>query len=436
MKAFSNHYGAGYNLSALKDGSTQGISVEVANISTDDSIVVNNDGSQSETFQVSLETSSARFAEDILVNSTLNNKSDYIYLNAVVGTSDVDFTGFVDQFGDQVTVGVTGDTLATPRFVKLVAGTVSLAGGHSGFVETADENTLDDETAITGNAALKTGMYALDDDALNISLAVIPGITNDTVQNALITLAESSKNFLALISPPYGLGSVQDAFDWLNGKAGTRTAAVNSSYAAAYWPWVQVFNSFAGAEEWYDPAIFAARQCVFTDAVAEPWFAPAGFRRGRLTKPTDTEIILNQGDRDALYSNALNPVTKDPTAGISIFGQKTTQRLPTSLDRVNVRRLMIYIRKVLLELGKPFQFEPNDSLTWELVEEALRPFISDLLARRGIVGGDVKCDATTNTAARADRSEMWCSITITPTKAAETVVFEVDLTSQSATING
>ena len=165
------------------------------------------------------------------------------------------------------------------------------------------------------------------------------------------------------------------------------------SYAAAYWPWVQVFNSFAGAEEWYDPAIFAARQCVFTDSISEPWFAPAGFRRGRLTKPSDTEQSLNQGDKDTLYSNAVNPITKEPQAGITIFGQKTTQRLPTALDRVNVRRLMIFIRKTLLQLGKPFQFEPNDVFTWELVEEAINPFLSDLKARRAIVAGAVQCDS-------------------------------------------
>ena len=314
--------------------------------------------------------------------------------------------------------------------------------GNSGYgaqesTTNPDISAAADATALIGTAAAKTGMNALDDDTLNISLALIPGITEDTVQNALITLAETSKNFLAFVSPPYALGEVQDAINWVNGKsATTRTAAVNSSYAATYWPWVQVFNSFEGQEEWYDPTIFAARQCVFTDAVNDPWFAPAGFRRGRLTKPTDIEQkILNQGDRDTLYSNAINPIVKDATQGIVIFGQKTTQRTPTALDRVNVRRLMIYIRKVLLEIGKPFQFEPNDQFTWEQVEETINPFLDDLLARRAIVEGLVKCDSSTNTPARVDRNELWCSVTIKPTKAAEMIVFEVNLTSQAASIN-
>jgi phage tail sheath protein FI len=266
-------------------------------------------------------------------------------------------------------------------------------------------------------------------------MALVPGITHQSVQNALISLAETSKNFVAIVAPPQGYDEAQDAIDWVNGRL-TRTAAINSSYAAVYWPWVQVFNAFAGADEWYDPAIFAARQYVFTDNVAEPWFAPAGFRRGRLQKPSDVEVGLNQGDKDALYSSNVNPVSKENQSGIVIMGQKTAQRQPSALNSVNVRRLMVYIRKVLLILGQPFQFEPNDEFTWELVEDSVQPFLDDLIARRAITEGAVQCDSTTNTPLRRDRKELWCSITIKPTLAAETVVFEVNLTNQSATING
>tara|TARA_R100001443_G_scaffold4530_2_gene13090 strand:+ start:693 stop:2735 length:2043 start_codon:yes stop_codon:yes gene_type:complete len=443
LKAYSLYPGTGYNLSALRDGSTQGVSVEVVNKSIKDQIVVNNDGSQAETFLGSLVASANDFFEFVLQNDELNAQSDYVYVNAVSSNGD-DYAGFPDLISSKTdsVLDVNGAVNVQPRFVKLIEGTYELAGGDSGYLKkTIAEGQVDrvqpdtpGETALIGVAAAQTGMHALDDDSLNISIALVPGVIKDTVQNELITLAETSKNFLALISPPYAVGFPQAAIDWINGK-GSRTAAVNSSYAAAYWPWVQVFNPIAGAEEWYDPAIFAARQCVFTDAVSDPWFAPAGLNRGRLTKPTDTEKALNQGDRDALYSNSINPIKKDPVGGIVIFGQKTTQRTPTALDRVNVRRLMIFVRKTLLALGQPFQFEPNDQFTWELVENALTPFISDLIARRAIVEGSVKCDSTTNTPLRVDRNELWCSVSIKPTKVAETVVFEVNLTSQSATIS-
>ena len=427
---YSIYPGAGYNLSAMRDGSTRGVSVEINNLSVRDQVVINNDGSQVESFnRIELSPSSAQSIEFLLNANEDNNESEYIFVE-IEDDSENSYDA-PNLFGTTATaIGLNGFTNAsegTPRFLKLVEGTYPLAGGDSGATTASD---------LVGTAAAKTGIYALDDDALNVSIGLLPGITDDTVQNAFVTLAESSKNFLALVAPPFGLSEVQDAIKWINGQSGdTRDSALNSSYAAVYWPWVQVFNPFAGAEEYYDPTIFAARQCVFTDAVSEPWFAPAGFNRGRLTKPTDTEIKLNQGDRDALYSNSVNPISNDPNTGITIFGQRTTQRTPTALDRVNVRRLMIYLRKVLLELGKPFQFEPNDQFTWELVEDAINPFLDDLLARRAIVEGSVKCDSTTNTPARVDRNELWCSVTIKPTKAAETIVFEVNLTSQSATIN-
>lgn len=431
LVAYSNYPGSGYNLTTLRDGSTQGLSVEINNISTRDQVVINSDGAQVESFNnTELSPSGITSVEYILNDDLDNNQSEYVYVelekDGVAYAAPNQFgatataAGFVDNTG-------TGDAAGTPRFLKVIEGTYGLANGESGAANTS---------SIIGTATNKTGIYALDDDALNISIAATPGIYDDTVQNALVSLAETSKNFLALVSPPVALGEVQDAIQWMNGQDPTaRESALNSSYAAVYWPWVQVFNAFAGAEQWYDPAIFAARQCVFTDSVSEPWFAPAGFRRGRLTKPTNTEVKLNQGDRDALYSNSINPISNDPTTGITIFGQRTTQRAPTALDRVNVRRLMIYIRKVLLELGKPFQFEPNDQFTWELVEDSINPFLDDLLARRAILEGAVKCDSTTNTPARVDRNELWCSVTIKPTKAAETIVFEVNLTSQSATIN-
>tara|TARA_Y100001972_G_scaffold71266_1_gene86661 strand:- start:3397 stop:5367 length:1971 start_codon:yes stop_codon:yes gene_type:complete len=429
-KFYSVYPGAGYNLVGKRDGTTNGVSVEINNKSTRDQVVVNNDGGQVESFNaVELSPSSLNYLEFVLNADIKNNQSEYIYADVCEGNDQYDAP---NQFGDRATsadfVGVdTAKVDATPRFLKIVEGTYALADGRSGATDAKD---------LIGSASKKTGIYALDDDGLNISIGIIPGVDDQDVQNAFITLAETSKNFLALVAPPQGLQEVQDAIDWINGSSqDSRDSAINSSYAAVYWPHVQVFNTFAGAEQFYDPTIFAARQCAFTDAVSDPWFAPAGFNRGRLTKPTNIELNLNQGDRDALYDSSINPILNDPTTGITIFGQRTTQRAPTALDRVNVRRLMIFLRKVLQELGKPFQFEPNDQFTWELVEDAINPFLDDLVARRALIEAAVKCDSTTNTPARVDRNELWVSITIKPTKAAESIVFEVNLTSQSATVN-
>jgi phage tail sheath protein FI len=254
------------------------------------------------------------------------------------------------------------------------------------------------------------------------------------IQNNLISLAETSQNFLAVVAPPEGLNTPQEAIDWHNGQSNERTAAITSNFAAIYWPWVEVFDQFAGKDRYYDPAVWAVRQMCVTDDVADPWFAPAGVIRGRLTKPTDVEVSVNQGDRDSMYSggNVINPIVKFPQQGIMIFGQRTAQRTGSALDRVNVRRMLIIVRKQVLAATRRYVFEPNDATTWEKVQKTLELLLDELKRRRGLVDYKVVCDETTNTPLRVDRNELWAKCILKPTKAAEIVVVELDLRSQSA----
>ena len=230
---------------------------------------------------------------------------------------------------------------------------------------------------------------------------------------------------------------MQDAISWSNGQSAYRTAAINNSYSCSFWPWVKVYSQFDNKDVWYDPAIFALRQMTYTDNVADPWFAPAGFVRGRLTKPTELEVKLTQGDRDTMYSggNALNPIQNWPQQGIMVWGQRTLKRTPSALDRINVRRLMIYLRKLILQSTREFVFEPNDPFTWERITGVLNPALNDIKNRRGITEYKVVCDETTNTPLRIDRNELWTKIFIKPTKTAEMLVFEINLTSQGASLS-
>lgn len=457
----SLYSGAGYNLTTNADGTVKGNSIEVDALGNSKFILqVNQNGAQLEQFKVDL--TSSLFIEDYINVGESNAKSEIIkaYLSRSTST-DVDtdgysaFTASLSEVTDlptatKVTFGGfladtraltgTGTTSGTglshqnPKFLKFVEGTYNLTNGHSGYHPT--DNDVN-STAIIGDPSdtPKSGIYALDYDDLNISIAAVPDINTQSVQNALITLAETSQNFLALVSPPYGtINTPQEAIEWSNGRAETRTAAINSSYAAVYWPWVKVFSVADGEDKWYDPVIFAARQMCFTDSVADTWFAPAGFRRGRLTKPTQVEVDLNQGDRDSLYSggNVINPIVNFPQAGITIFGQRTTQRTATALDRINVRRLMISLRKAVINSTQSFVFEPNDPVTWEAVRGVIQPLLEDIKNRRGLVDYRVVCDETTNTPIRVDRNELWCKVILQPTKAAEVVVFELNVTNQSA----
>jgi phage tail sheath protein FI len=424
--------GIGYNEGSNTDGTTSGYSFEVrktGGINTN--VQVNRDGAAEESFRVSM-TASGAFAEVVINTGSTDLKSQYIKGFFTYEDADASVTAlptFYSQLSSTFTgtaINSTAGAAINPRFSKFINGSVALAGGSNGTETVPDD--------IVGTASDKTGIYALDDDTLNISMGIVPGITDTTVQNTLVSLAETSQNFLAVVAPPEGLATVQQAIDWSNGQSDERAVAISSNYAAIYWPWVKTFDAIAGKDRYYDPAIFAVRQMAYTDEVGEPWFAPAGVVRGRLTKPTEVEISVNQGDRDTMYSggNVINPIVNFPQQGLMIFGQRTAQRNPTALDRVNIRRLMIIIRKQLLASTRRFVFEPNDSTTWEKVVNVVNPLLADILRRRGLTDYKVICDETTNTPVRVDRNELWCKVLLKPTKAAEIVVFELNLTNQSA----
>ena len=437
--------GIGYNEGTKTDGSTSGFSFEVLLTGGETTNVqLNKDGAAVDSYNMSL-IASSNYAEDVLNTGSTDLKSEYVkgyFTYEGVDAGVTALTNFQDQLsstfvGSRINGGngtvYTGATTpkdlsgVNPRFCKFVHGSYALSSGANGTEGAAQ---------LIGNAADKTGIYTLDDDTLNISMAAVPGIATQSVQNALVSLAETSQNFLAVVSPPEGLTSVQQAIDWSNGQSDERTAAIASNYAAIYWPWVKTFDVVAQKDRYYDPAIFAIRQMAYTDDVGEAWFAPAGVIRGRLTKPTEVEVSVNQGDRDSMYSggNVVNPIVNFPQQGIMIFGQRTAQRTPTALDRVNVRRLLILIRKQLLASTRRFVFEPNDAITWEKITNVVNPLLDDILRRRGLVDYKVVCDETTNTSVRVDRNELWCKVLLKPTKTAEIVVFELNLTNQSATL--
>jgi len=444
--------GEGYNGGTKPNGDLSGNSIALDSVGSQNFVVaVNEDGVSLETFKASLVASGA-FLENVINTGETNAVSRVIKANIFRDDLDANVTAlthFSDLLNSLVAgsyemtfrhgAGLSNTTTVTGeggRFNKLVGATATnLANGSNGIAADEDGRSV----ALIGSQAEdpKTGMQALDDPVLNVGVALVPGVNTQSVQNALVSLAERTQGMLALLSPPYAVGTVQDAIDWSNGQAATtdsRTVAINSSYAAVYWPWVKVFSTFDGVDRFYDPTIFAARQMAYTDGVSDTWFAPAGFQRGRLTKPTEVEVKLNQGDRDSLYSggNVINPIVAFPQQGLTIFGQRTAQREPSSLDRINVRRLLIYVRKVILAATQRFVFEPNDEFTWSQIEGVVNPFLDDIRRRRGISEFRVVCDETTNTPLRVDRNELWTKVLLKPTKTAEVIVFEINLTNQSA----
>ena len=443
----SLYEGKGYNYSNVTNvegTTTKGLQVIVdSKAGARFDLKVYDAGALEESFSMEMASGTSLSPEEVLKNSDNEKSSEFIkaqFRNVTNAAGETWVLG--NKWHNKVTAVATvtnhhgvQSTTSTPRFIKLKDGTYSTLGGKNGDQgDNAGSFGVDERAAVIGTAAGKDGVHALNMDAVDISMACVPAIDDETVQNELISLAESTQNFLAVVSPSYGMSTAQEAINWHNGVGVGRTAAINSSYAAIYWPWVKSFDVNSKVDTWIDPAVFAIATMCYTDAKADPWFAPAGLTRGKLTRPFDVEVNLNQGDRDALYQpgNAVNPIAKFAQDGIVIWGQKTAQRTPSALDRINVRRMMIVIRKLILASTRTFMFEPNDPITWSKIVNVLEPAIDDIRRRRGITEFRVVCDETTNTPVRVDRNEMWCRVLIRPTKTAETLIFEVNLTNQSA----
>jgi hypothetical protein len=177
------------------------------------------------------------------------------------------------------------------------------------------------------------------------------------------------------------------------------------------------------------PSHMALRVLVLNDQVAFPWFAPAGTRRGGVTNATSSgfvtsegefvSVALNTGQRDTLYSNGINPITFLAGSGLVVYGQKTRARQASALDRINVARLIVYMRGQLERLARPYLFEPNDKITRDQIKAAADAFCLELVSLRALFDFLVVCDETNNTPARIDRNELYLDIAIEPVKAVE-----------------
>jgi hypothetical protein len=204
---------------------------------------------------------------------------------------------------------------------------------------------------------------------------------------------------------------------------------VGSAYAAVFYPSCQT-TDLSGNTVVTAPSHMMVRTILRSDAVSYPWLAPAGTRRGVIDNATAIGYInattgefvqtaVGQGIRDVLYQENINPITFIPGIGITNFGNKTRQGLTTALDRINVARLICFLRGRLEEIGKQYLFEPNDQITRNEISNTINSLMIDLIAKRAIYDYLVVCDLSNNTPARIDRNELWVDVAIEPVKAVE-----------------
>jgi hypothetical protein len=205
--------------------------------------------------------------------------------------------------------------------------------------------------------------------------------------------------------------------------------STTSNYAATFYPSGET-TDLGGNTVIVPPSHMMVRTIIRSDSVAYPWLAPAGTRRGVVDNAARIGYIdsttgefqplsVNQALRDVLYLNNINPITVIPNIGITNFGNKTSRAVTSALDRINVARLVAFMRGRLEEIGKQYLFEPNDQITRNEITNACNSLMIDLIAKRAIYDYLVVCDLSNNTPARIDANELWVDIAIEPVKAAE-----------------
>lgn len=300
--------------------------------------------------------------------------------------------------GIQSVITANEDIRAEDLFFNLIAA--------PGYVEAIDE------------------MLALNDDRKDTAFVV--GDTPFTLSST----GTSLQNWATNHSVAYG-----------NGPDGLVSA---SKYFAAWYP-SGLSTNLDGTDVVVPPSHMALRTIAYNDQVAYPWFAPAGLQRGIVNNAASVGYVdaegqfiptkLNEGQRDILYQNGINPIRVMPQGGIVVFGQKTRQPYASATDRINVVRLENYLRYQLNLLAQPFLFEPNDSITRKAVKDAFDRALAELITLRALTDFLVVCDLSNNTPARIDRNELWIDIAIIPTRAVEFIYIPIRIKNTGSVLS-
>lgn len=287
------------------------------------------------------------------------------------------------------------------------------------------------KAAIDGNTAVREEQYAF-------NLIAAPGYPELIANMVSLNNDRANTAFIIGDTPMRLTPNVVDIVNWSNNTDNITGLTTNDPYLGVYYPGAAVTNDVSGNSVVVPPSHIALRTFLHNDNVSYQWFAPAGTRRGMVDNATSVGYIdpttgeynaigVNQGLRDTLYENKINPITNLPGVGLVIWGQKTRNPVASAMDRINVARLVNYIRTILARVGDGFLFEPNDKITRDQLKNIISGAINDLVSKRGVYDYLVVCDESNNTPTRIARNELYVDIAIEPMKDVEFIYIPVRL---------
>ena len=365
-----------------------------------------------------------------------NNVDNKIYMKPIPANAG---NGANAVFGLDVSNGgslVVGSTLA--QFV------VAFQEGFDGMnpstpiykgsdISAGNTQGLDCTTsASSGSVAYMKMINALSNaDEWDINMVVAPGITKNDhsyVHTAIVDMVEQRAD-------AFFITEMGDSDLGLTATV-TKASELDTNYAATYYPWVKTIDVNTNKLITVPPSVLLPGVFAANDRVAAEWFAPAGLNRGGLVGAVSVLDRLTQSDRDALYDGKVNPIAQFPGQGIVVFGQKTLQDKPSALDRINVRRLLLTVRKYIASTSRFLVFEQNTSTTRNRFLNIVNPYLESIQQRQGLYAFRVVMDETNNTSDVIDRNIMKGAIFLQPTKTAEFIQIDFNILPTGAAFNG
>ena len=356
-------------------------------------------------------------------------------LESMFGHADANPNGESTYANASTYISLTNSTLAQRKFV------VPLQWGFDGMNPATPANT---GTAITagntqgfdlssstssGSLAYKRALNAISNpDEFDINLLATPGVIHrlhPTITNHAISKVESRADALYIMDASAYGDTVETVLDTVN--------ALDTNYVATYYPWVLVPNKDTGIPTWVPPSVVLPGVISYNDQVAHEWFAPAGLNRGGLTNVLEAETRLTHAERDDLYEGRVNPIASFPGQGVVVYGQKTLQSKPSALDRINVRRLLIALRKFIASTSKYLVFEQNTQALRNRFLNIVNPYLEQVQSNSGLSAFRVVMDDTNNTPEVVDRNQLVGQIFIQPTRTAEFIVLDFVVQPTGAT---
>ena len=289
-----------------------------------------------------------------------------------------------------------------------------------------------------------------DPELLDMNLLCVPGLTNTSLTQHMINTCEERADALALIDLPDVYTPVHEEYKKkvnrvnLNvvGTSNTlKDRRIDSSYGCTFYPWVQTRDESSGQLVWIPPSVAMMGVLGSSEARSDVWFAPAGFNRGGLTEGaagipvTNVSERLSSKERDTLYDARINPIASFPSNGIVVLGQKTLQERPSALDRINVRRLVIYLKKQISVLSTQVLFEQNVQATWDRFTGLIEPFLANVKTRFGITDYRLILDETTTTPDLIDQNILYAKIMVKPARAIEFIAIDFVIASTGASFD-